>query len=753
MTDSAGNPTYGAGTGVSANPLRARAISLASKGYSVFPARVVRHPDGTKDVRPWDKWAENSTTDLETIGYWFVDGHTWTDVCIDCGKSGIVVVDLDVREDGDGREAWKGLLAEHDDGLLVAGRAKHLETPSGGRHLYFRNDPLELIGSRNDAWPHVDVKGAGGMVFAYGFVPKPAELPLRPAWLAERVRVVGGSERSQNVLAPADRPVAAVGPADPGQLTIPGEVRAFTRTQAEAFCASAWAALVTAPRGAINERLNIAAATFSHFVPAFWSEADVTAWLTEGQRQAWVAAGGRDDGDYGAAGETIRSGLGQTSDPWRAVLASDAPAAFGGPVGELPAGPPPPDAPAAQLDAWSAGLEALAAEFLDVDGLASLEPLEPLVRGVLFQRTLASITGAYGSLKTFVALDIALCVASGTSWHGREVHRGKVWYLLAEGVSGLRDRVSAWKEEWERSHDAEATPLDLSGFRVLPRAVQVKDDAPWAMLIELARRERPDLIVVDTKARFTAGYEENSASDTATVVARVDALKAASGGTALVVHHTGWSAERMRGSSAWGGALDTDILVEKRGDRTTPQAVISCPKQKDAEPFEPMTLQSRSVALGMDVAGEVVTSLAFEANAFSTPGPVDEQIAGALDVHEEQHPEVLADLVAVMESVAPSGSQFGRSQAEIRALMLLGGTVHHAVRRTASRGRHAGQRGYERAAIHQAFVLAAAYGWLEPAETPSKFTIRTERERSEALAEWRHRNRANADRTGESDRA
>ena len=737
MAEESGNPTS---SDLGVDPLYARAVSLATKGYYVFPAQVTRHADGTKDVRPWDHWADNSTTDLDTIAWWFRDGHNWTDVCIDCGKSGIVVVDLDVRDGADGRETWRDLITR-DGGRYshteLAG--KRIKTPGGGEHLYFRNDPREVIGSRNGAWEHVDVKGAGGMVFAYGYVPKPEALPLRPAWLAERVKVVGGmSGPSRTPQTYGQLPDESRDWSGPDGFSVPSQMRAFTKAQAEAFCAPAWGALTSAPRGTINERLNEAAVVFSHFVPEFWSAADVEGWLIEGQRQAWVAAGGRDDGDYAAATATIRSGLGQSTDPWRAIRAADAPAAFGGRVVE---GEPLPPVGSVERAGMLGGL---AGEFLDVDGLATLPARDPLIRGVLDKEALATLTGAYGSMKTFVALDMALCVASGSPWHGKAVNRGngglKVWYLLAEGVRGLRDRVSAWKDEWQRTRvgpDGELLEqLDLSGFRVLPRSVQVLDQE-WALLLELAAIEKPALIVVDTKARFTVGLEENSASETAVAVGRLDALKVAAGGTVLVVHHTGWDDSRMRGSSAWGGALDVDILVRKEGEPTAPKVVVSSAKVKDAEPFADIRLQGRIVELGVDVEGEVVTSVAFLDRELEVAETPEATIAGALDVTMEQHPEVLNDLVAVMESVAPAGSPFGRTQAEIRALMLLGGAVHPAVRRVARRGAHAGKRGYSRADIHQAFVLAAAYGWLQAAETPSKLVVLGAAEREAALEAWR----------------
>ncbi len=576
------------------------------------------------------------------------------------------------------------------------------EHPEGGTYAWYR-DGIELS----------EVPGLADVT----------ELP--GAWLAFLADPV--DSRPAASASAQDRTPGGSGFILPSE-TSRSERREFTRAQAEAFCSDAVMALRSAVHGDINDALNTAAAKMSHFVPAFWPEADVTGWLLGWQREAWVNAGRKDDGDYSAAKATIASGLAQTSDPWKAVLVPDAPGVFADPA-PVPAG-----------DELDAAVAAMLGQMLDVDGLASLPTPEPVVKGLFYRGTLASITGAYGSLKTFVALDVALCVASGTAWHGHEVSAGKVWYLLAEGVSGLRRRVDAWRDEWARHHEGQQVGLEW--FRVMPKAVQVKETA-WDVLVEAARRERPALIVVDTKARHTAGYEENSASDTAMVVARVDALKEASGATVLVVHHTGWGGDRMRGSSAWGGALDTDVLVEKTGSDREPRAAVKVVKQKDAEPLAPFELAARVVLLGMDADGDEVTSLAFDQDPFAdndryTVSAAD-QIAGALDIKEEKHPEVLADLVAVLENIAPSGAAFGASQADAKRVMVAGAgkDIHPAVRRRVRSGALAGLRGYHEVEVRQAFQYAAAYGWLEIAESPTKFTIRDESSREASLAKWR----------------
>ena len=48
--------------------------------------------------------------------------------------------------------------------------------------------------------------------------------------------------------------------------------------------------------------------------------------------------------------------------------------------------------------------------------------------------------------KSFLALDLALFIASGKCWHGRDVEMCDVVYVLGEGASGIRQRVAAWRQ-------------------------------------------------------------------------------------------------------------------------------------------------------------------------------------------------------------------------------------------------------------------------------------------------------------------
>mgnify|MGYP001228609381 CR=1 FL=1 len=76
--------------------------------------------------------------------------------------------------------------------------------------------------------------------------------------------------------------------------------------------------------------------------------------------------------------------------------------------------------------------------------MAELEDLpDPawLVRDLIGLETLAVLFGMPGVGKSFVALDIALSVASGRPWQDHEVQQGPVLYVVAEGGHGTRRRV------------------------------------------------------------------------------------------------------------------------------------------------------------------------------------------------------------------------------------------------------------------------------------------------------------------------
>lgn len=223
---------------------------------------------------------------------------------------------------------------------------------------------------------------------------------------------------------------------------------------------------------------------------------------------------------------------------------------------------------------FEARLLALEGELLGTEDLDNIPALEPVIEDVLFKDTLARIYGASGTFKSFMTLGFAACVGTGIEWHGQRVQQGEVIYLVAEGIKGIRKRVRAWEQHHGRK---------MTGVRFLPRPVQAMDPE-WLVLIELCRRRRPALIVVDTQARVTVGIEENSNTEMGKVVDRMEQLRGASGACVLLVHHTGHDSDRGRGATAVKGALQTEIGVVRTGKGLMDTTVtLKTGKQKDDE--------------------------------------------------------------------------------------------------------------------------------------------------------------------------
>ncbi|HEY9417530.1 MAG TPA: AAA family ATPase [Pseudonocardia sp.] len=221
-------------------------------------------------------------------------------------------------------------------------------------------------------------------------------------------------------------------------------------------------------------------------------------------------------------------------------------------------------------------VDALRALLVDSDGLDSLPEPEPLISGLLFRNSTAWLIGKSGHGKSFVAIDMVGCIATGMDWQDHAVHQGPVLYVVAEGKSGMRQRVRAWERSYGRK---------MTGVHWLPLAVQVQS-TDWRALIAVAGEIQPSLIVLDTQARITVGLEENSAKDMGIFNDKITDLCGETGACVLVVHHKGRAGDNMRGSSALDGASDTTLEAVKDGNTIT----LKNPKQKDAEEHEDIDL-------------------------------------------------------------------------------------------------------------------------------------------------------------------
>ena len=195
------------------------------------------------------------------------------------------------------------------------------------------------------------------------------------------------------------------------------------------------------------------------------------------------------------------------------------------------------------------------ARLITLDDLANLPPPEPLIDGVLDRDNTSVMYGRRGHYKSFVALDMALCVASGIDWHGHTTAQGTVVYVVAEGVSGVHQRVQAWMNAHPN-----ARPGDR--FRILPEAINLMSPATAGEIADTCKTVGAALVFIDTFARCLVGGDENSSKDVGIAVETLDLVRRRSGAHVSAVHHSGKDSKAgARGSSALEAAADTVLEV------------------------------------------------------------------------------------------------------------------------------------------------------------------------------------------------
>ena len=116
--------------------------------------------------------------------------------------------------------------------------------------------------------------------------------------------------------------------------------------------------------------------------------------------------------------------------------------------------------------------------------------------------------GQHASGKSFLSLEMALCLATGLKFADRVGLAGHVVYVVAEGGAGVAQRVTAWLVD----RSPHVRNLVDERFRVVEVPVQIATEDREAFVDAIrAAKCTPKLIVLDTLARCAVGLDANSA--------------------------------------------------------------------------------------------------------------------------------------------------------------------------------------------------------------------------------------------------
>jgi hypothetical protein len=210
------------------------------------------------------------------------------------------------------------------------------------------------------------------------------------------------------------------------------------------------------------------------------------------------------------------------------------------------------------------------------DAIEVGEGPEWLIEGIAPAPGLTVVYGEPGCGKSFLAADMGLAVAQGHAWGGRAVKPGGVVYISAEGASGFRKRIAAY-----RDHHGIA---DVVPFYLIADCPDLGSRPGDAGALADAIRDQIDAevaaVIIDTLARTMLGADENNAAEMGLFIENCARISNELSCTVIVVHHTGKDASKgARGSTVLKAAADAEILVA--GDEHRRTATLT--KSKDAE--------------------------------------------------------------------------------------------------------------------------------------------------------------------------
>ena len=154
------------------NSFKAAALAHAKNGFYVIP--LIEN-----SKRPLiSDWQNRATTNPLQIESWWSE-HPNANIGIACEVSNLIVIDLDKSKGAlppspwielgvkDGEDVFKAVCRSAGDLQLF--QTYTVETPSGGRHLYFYDQNIAIKqGAEVNGWWRVDTRSKGGYIVAEG---------------------------------------------------------------------------------------------------------------------------------------------------------------------------------------------------------------------------------------------------------------------------------------------------------------------------------------------------------------------------------------------------------------------------------------------------------------------------------------------------------------------------------------------------------------------------------------------------------
>jgi KaiC/GvpD/RAD55 family RecA-like ATPase len=503
------------------------------------------------DKTPGIAWSSESTSDKSVLKQWFYDlepGQRRIGIKTGQDSRGVIVIDIDVnkkdkltgniadtRSAEEKKEYIREAYGELPDTLEVS-------TPSGGRHLYYIADrPVATLKKIFPGDPiDIDVRGDGGVVVA------PDEL---------------------DYLTDGDFDISSIAPLPEWMYEIISRRNPLTRTRVNEYTGGV--PLIPEMEKAI---------------------ADAFMFLDYSDRDLWVKAGhavkslNSDDAKRLWLEWSQQHGEhdhGYAEDKWESFIPAEITIAtlF---YDAKQKGYQPEDETLnnyireQEIAVTTGNIRPRYEVRTMADALAPHPPVEWIVQDLMLKGSVCMITGDAGSGKTWTSMDVAMCIALGKPWLGRNVIQGAV--LLVDEESG-EHRLSNRLTKISAGHGGnESSPL----FYITMQGVDLRNALDVNELEKIITAMQIKFVVMDALMDMMLGADENSVKDVIPAFAQLKQVVERTGVTFLVIHHNDKAGKGYRGSTAIKGAVDLMVEVEKNNDTVK----IKTNKIRDAEPTE-----------------------------------------------------------------------------------------------------------------------------------------------------------------------
>jgi hypothetical protein len=252
---------------------------------------------------------------------------------------------------------------------------------------------------------------------------------------------------------------------------------------------------------------------------------------------------------------------------------------------------------------------------------------------------LVFVAGLPKTFKTFLSgIDWGYSVATGCQWLGRSTKKGRVLYFALESYHGVLRRAEAWRLFHKKSK-ADGDDLVYVTDRISFAEKTCSVDQHFTTLYNAGYR--PDLVIIDTWFKATAGAEVGGQVDMSVALKNLRSFQdrltewKVEGGlpavTFVVIAHTDKKGQALFGSITQ--FADCDVLYQLERIEHVNQATLQCVGARDIEDPPAIIFEMEKV--------EIVTAKGKELNlVVSKEVEPDTETAGTKPGKEQRETEL-----------------------------------------------------------------------------------------------------------------